>query len=435
MTNTLVSNPPSLVSGFDEAVLSGLLKSSGPALSASRKSAFEEYAALPMPTNQDEEWRRTSLELFPFGTVNLLPLLGKVGRPSGSINGPMDHQFDAVVEISETGYCITSTGLPSGVLLLPLAEAFESHPELVQKHFQKAVPPSFGKFAVLNTAFWNAGFFVHIPDRVVVPKGILFHYRIKAAGVVIAPRLLVVAGAGSETSIVEHFESPDETLIQCVAAKEFFVEQGGKLKVFSVQEWGNNTCLIDNDMAVVRADARIDYLTLNFGTKVSKQKFGSDVAGPHSVAEMDGIYFASGHQHLEQTTWQIHSSPDTYSRLLYKGAVKEKARSVYRGVIQAKPKCIRVDAYQTNNNLVLTDGARAETIPGLLIDADDLKCSHGATIGNLDENQVFYLRSRGISDAEARKIVILGYFDEIVERIPYEFLRDRIHAHIEAKLA
>ena len=163
-------------------------------------------------------------------------------------------------------------------------------------------------------------------------------------------------------------------------------------------------------------------------------KFGSDVAGEGSSAELDGLFFCDLDQHVDQKTLQIHSAPNTYSRLLYKGAVQDKGHSVYQGVIQARPGAIKVDAYQTNNNLILTDGAQADTIPGLLIDADDLKCSHGATIGNLDPDQLFYLRSRGFSEAAAKRILVLGFYDEIADRIPYEAIRARVHAIVEEKL-
>jgi Fe-S cluster assembly protein SufD len=187
-------------------------------------------------------------------------------------------------------------------------------------------------------------------------------------------------------------------------------------------------------MARVGRDAQVDQINLNFGGKVSKVKFGSDLAGPNSAAELDGLFFTTGEQHIDQTTWQVHSSPDTYSRLLYKGAVRDTSQSVYQGIIKAKPGAIRVDAYQTNNNIVLNDGARAHTIPGLLIDADDLKCSHGATVGNLDPDQIFYLRSRGIEEAEARRLVMLGFFEEVIERIPQDFIRERVQEIIRERM-
>ena len=174
---------------------------------------------------------------------------------------------------------------------------------------------------------------------------------------------------------------------------------------------------------------------MNFGTRISKLKFGSDVEGEGSSAELDGLFYCDQDQHIDQKTLQIHSAPHTYSRLLYKGVVQDRGHSVYQGIIQARPGAVKVDAYQTNNNLVLTDGAKADTIPGLLIDADDLKCSHGATIGNLDADQVFYLRARGLPEREARRLLIRGFYDEIADRIPYAGVKERIHEIIDAKLS
>lgn len=425
-----------IIGGFSEELFDTLATGGEPAvIRAKREEALSAYLALPAPTARDEEWRRTDPGLFPFAETTPLAPLRQVG--DSPAHG-WDSHFDVVVSISDSGFHIRD---PSGVLakgaitVIPLAEAGATYEAIIRDRLQtRALAANAGKFSALNGAFWNVGFYVDIPDDVKLEKGVFFRYEHSQTAAALVPRLLVTAGKRSEATILERFVSSDGAVFQAITAKELFVGEAGRLRMVSLQEWGDSSYLIDNDMAVVERDGQVDWITLNFGSKVSKMKFGSDVAGPGSSAELDGIYFAIGDQHLEQTTWQIHSSADTYSRLLYKGAVKDKGHSVYRGIIQAKPRCIRVDAYQTNNNLVLSDGARADTIPGLLIDADDLKCSHGATIGNVDEEQVFYLRSRGLSDHDARKIVIMGYFDEIVDRIPYEFVKDRVHEQIEAKL-
>lgn len=420
---------------FDEAAFNRVSAATGQPglLRARREAAFQVYQTTPAPTVRDEEWRRTDPSLFPFAQFEPLPLA--VSKPVGEAH-PWDDQFDVVVEVDDAGYSIRDLGgLGLGVEVVPLPQAESTHESLLQQYFQaRALPPQLGKFAALNGAFWNVGFLVRIPRGLEVPKGILIRYSLTSTQAAVVPRMLAVAEAGSRAHIVEHFQSPDSSRLLCVTGKEFFVEEGANLKVLSLQEWGSESYLIDNGMARAERDATIEWITLNFGTRLSKLKFGSDVAGAGSKAELDGIYFANERQHLDQKTLQIHSSPHTYSRLLYKGAVRDQGHSVYQGIIQARKGAIDVDAYQTNNNLVLSDGARADTIPGLLIDADDLKCSHGATIGNVDEEQVFYLRARGLDEQVARKIVILGYFDEIVERIPYAFIRDRVHQVIERKL-
>jgi len=169
----------------------------------------------------------------------------------------------------------------------------------------------------------------------------------------------------------------------------------------SLQEWGRGTYHIGEDWGRVERDARIDWVTLLLGGQVSKMMVGCDIHDVNSSAYLSGLFFADGQQHVDQRTLQLHSAPHTYSNLLYKGAVKDQGHSVYQGIIAAAPGAIKVDAYQMNNNLVLNDGARADSLPGLEIDADDLKCSHGSTMGNLDRDQIFYLQARGLPAAGA----------------------------------
>jgi len=425
------------IAGFDEEVFNGLNTAGEPAaLRAKREAAFDVYRSLASPTAKHEEWRRTDPQLFPFGDLCALSKLERAGR---YVEQEWDEQFDVVITVSDAGYTVqdrsAATAAGGRARVLPLEEAAQELPHVLEQYLQgKALQPASDKFAALNQAFWNVGFLIYVPDDTRLERGILVRYRHEAKEGILVPSLLVVAGARSSASILEQYTSPDGLPFMHVAAKEMYVGEGGQLKFITLQECGNETCFLANDRAYVEREGVIDWFTFNIGSKVSKTKFGSDVAGPGSKAELDGIFFASKEQHMDQKTLQIHSSAHTYSRLLYKGAVKDHGHSVYQGIIQAGRGAIDVDAYQTNNNLVLNDGARADTIPGLLIDADDLKCSHGATIGNVDEEQVFYLRCRGVPEEVARKIIILGYFEEIAARVPYAFLQEQIHRHIESKL-
>ncbi len=424
------------IPGFDEDRFSGMDTSSEPAvLQAKREEGFNDYRALPSPTNRTEEWRRTDPALFPFAEMERLPQVKSVPEMP---EGEWDRHLDVVVSVDHGSMAIADR---SGVLadgrihVMSLADAAERHPELVRDHLQgRALPSKTGKFEALNDAFWNAGLCVHIPEGVELPKGVLIRCSIEADRSVFIPRLLVVAGKRSRATIAEHLVSPDAISMMAVMEKELYVGEAANLQMITLQEWGLNSCQIANDWALVERDARINWFMLNFGSRLGKMRFGSDVAGPGAAADLDGIFCLNGEQHMDQKTLQIHSSADTYSRLLYKGAVRDRAYSVYQGLIIARRDAVRVDAYQTNNNLVLNKGARADSIPGLEIDADDLKCSHGSTHGNIDPEQLYYLRARGISEAEARKILILGFYDEVVERIPLDFIREHVRRKIDRKL-
>lgn len=421
--------------GFDRAAFDAVLRSTEAGLlQAKREEAFRDYSAIPVPTVRDEEWRRTDPSLFPLASLKRLPDLKQKDELAPS---PWDEYFDVVVAVDEQSFVIqdmTGAAAAKGVKVLSLADAAQQCPELLEDYLQgKALPAKSGKFEAFNDAFWNFGLFVHVPDNVQLEKGILIRYRLHAPDGLFIPRLVAVVGRQGRAVITERMESPDADRFMAVPGRELYVGEAADLKLVSVQEWGLNSYQICNDWGLVERDASLNWITLNFGSKISKMKFGSDVSGPGSTADMDGVYFAAGKQHLDQRTLQIHSSPDTYSRLLYKGAVKDAAYSVYQGLIIAKPGAIRVDAYQTNNNLVLNDGARADSFPGLLIDADDLKCSHGCTIANLDPDHLFYLRSRGINEKEARRLLILGYFMDVVDRIPHAFIRDLMQKNIDLK--
>ena len=420
------------IPGFDNAI-----SHAGDAalLSAKRDEAFALFSATPAPLARDEEWRRTDPALFPFDQFKRLP---ELKAESGIKNDQWDDVFDVVVAINDRSFSVQDrTGVIANgtCTVMSFAEAAQKRPELINEYLQgAALPNKPRKFELLNGAFWNVGLLIHVPPKAVVPKGILIRYDHSTPGAALVPRLLVVAEDQSEVKIVEHFTSPDAVPFMCLGAREFYTGQGANLKLVSVQEWGNATYHIGEDWARVGRDGRIDWVTLTLGGKVSKMMVGSDVCEPNANAYLSGVFFAEGDQHFDQRTLQLHSAPDTYSNLLYKGAVKDRGHSVYQGIINAKPGAIRVDAYQINNNLILSEGARADSLPGLEIDADDLKCSHGATMGSLDPDQIFYLRSRGLPEIEARRLVVGGFFEEVIAKVPYEFVQERLREHIERKM-
>lgn len=425
-------DPPAL----REAAFQDLCNStSSPVLRASRQKAYASFAGLPWPTHLDEEWRRTDPALIPLKDMTLLdPLPARAPGPAGEL----DELFDVVVSVDETGFAIQDRrGLLSKgkFVVKSLADAAADHPDAVASSLHgPALIESGRKFTELNGAFWNFGLYIELPAKCTVEHGVLVRYRMGRSGSLLVPRLVVRAGEGSTGSVVEVFESDDACPVLCVGARELYVEQAAHLQVFSLQEWGRTSCHVGEDWGRVGRDARIDWVTLTLGGKCSKSTMGCDVCEPNASAYLSGLFFADLDQHVDQRTLQQHAAPNTYSNLLYKGAVKDQGHSVYQGIISAKPGAIKVDAYQMNNNLVLNTGARADSLPGLKIDADDLKCSHGSTMGNLDPEQMFYLRSRGFSEAEARRTLVLAFFEEIIAKIPYTFLQDRIRADVNRKI-
>lgn len=431
-TDTLTPTAAAFLGAFDEAAFTRAANPAEPALlRAKREEAFGQYRALPVPTVREEEWRRTDPALFDFSAVRCLPALATV--PAGEA-GELDASFDVVVTVGDAGYSITRRS-EAPVDVLTFAEAAVKMPDVLRAHLQgPASPAKPRKFTAFIDAFWNFGLLIHVQPGAKVSGGVLVRYEHGTAGTLIAPRLLIVAGADSELTVAEYYRSADGVRLLCASSREMYVGDRANLKLVALQEWGNASLHLGEDWSRVGEGAKIDWVTLALGSQVSKQMCGCDVTGRDAKAYLSGLYFATDGQHIDLKTLQKHSSPDTYSNLLYKGAVKDRAHSVYQGIIAAGRGAIRVDAYQMNNNLILSGSARADSLPGLEIDADDLKCSHGSTMGTLDPDQMFYLQSRGFSKAEARRTLVNAFFEDVIGRVPYPFMQERIRAHVAQKV-
>lgn len=433
MTSTIPNDVATeFLPGLDDATFTRARAMNEPALlKTKREEAFALYRRTPSPTARDEEWRRTDPSLFGFEAFSPLPQLNP--GPAMAAEA-IDEQFDVVVTVTDTHFAILRR-TESPVVVLSLADAALQCGDLLRTHLQgSASPKTARKHTALVDAFWNFGLFIHAPAGTQIPRGVLVRYEHAAAGKMILPRILLVAEAGSVLTVAEHYRSADGIAFLAVGSREMYVGDNAVLKIVSLQEWGNETACIGEDWSQVGRDGKIDWVTLSLGAKVGKQMCGCDVRAPNANAFLSGLYFATGKQHFDQRTLQQHSSHHTYSNLLYKGAVKDEAHSVYQGIIAAGRGAIKVDAYQMNKNLVLSPNARADSLPGLEIDADDLKCSHGSTIGTLDPDQLFYLMSRGLSRSEARQMLVNAFFEEVIERVPYEFMQERIRHHVAEKM-
>jgi len=433
---TTIQPASSFAEIFNEKIFRQLSSADDAAcLRQKRDAAYEQFNALPWPSVRDEEWRRTDPALIPFGQFELLSALRATNSYKSS---ELDALFDVVVTVDEGGFHIEDRSrlLSKGtVVVKSLADAAARHADAVARHVHgPALIEKNRKFTELNGAFWNFGLYIEIPAKVDLPHGVLVRYRLGKAKSLLIPKVVVVAGEGSRGNVVEVFHSDDSCPVLCVSARELYVSPAARLQLFSLQEWGRTSYHIGEDWGHVDRDAQIDWVTLTLGSHVSKSTMGCNVSAPNANAYLSGLFFADRNQHVDQRTLQQHAAPHTYSNLLYKGAVKDQGHSVYQGIIAAKPGAIKVDAYQMNNNLVLSNGARADSLPGLKIDADDLKCSHGSTMGNLDPEQMFYLRARGLSETEARRTLVLAFFEEIIAKIPYEFLQERIRADVNRKI-
>jgi Fe-S cluster assembly protein SufD len=380
-----------------------------------RAHALSVFDATPFPTTKLEEWRYTDVSLFEMDRVSLLGRGQAQAQAQGNVNGG---------------------NRAAGVVVMDLARAAVELPELLQKHLAvDAVPPELGKFAALNGALWDAGVLVYVPANVHVEEPIRITRRIDESGVAVFPRTLIVAERMSHVAVVEELTSPDfdEPVFSC-AVTEVIAGAGADVQYVVVQNWGRGVRHVATQRTIASRDANLDTLVVNLGASVSRVDNMARLEGPGSRSDMLGVYFGREDQHFDHNTRQDHVSPHASSDLLYKGALLDRSNAVFRGIIRVHPKAQRTDAYQTNRNLLLSPDAKATSLPNLEIEADDVRCSHGATVGQLDREEMFYLMSRGLSRREAERLVVFGFLAEALERLPLPGIVAELRRAIEARI-
>jgi Fe-S cluster assembly protein SufD len=408
-------------------------------LGSYRRKAWETFQQLPYPTTMDEPWRRTDirgldgslalpkdeayLDLQPMSTRLLTPLLdqehgGQITLLPGGIKTEIS---DEIVE--------------KGVIFSDLGTAAQDFPDLVSERLGKVVSADEGKFAAMTAAFGQNGVFVHVPRGVQLEEPLHSVVWAPGAGLAHFSHLIIWVEDGASLTYVHESASPDDqgqTFHGGIV--EIHVGSGANLRFVELQSLGNNVWNITHERAHVERDGNLDWIFGAIGTKLTKNFSDLDLVGIGATGRMSGFYFTDDRQHLDHDTQQNHMAAHTTSDLLFKGALKGNSRSVWQGMIYVAPGAQQTDGYQANRNLVLSKSARADSIPGLEILADDVRCTHGATVGKIDPELVFYLRSRGIPTDEAERLVVEGFFDPIMQRIPFEGVRTHFQQAIEAKM-
>jgi Fe-S cluster assembly protein SufD len=411
-----------------------------------RLEAWDAYEALPMPTRTDEEWRRTDIRRLPIQEV--APFAGVDARRSSSLADLPDEVTATIgdpaqrsglnVQIDAAStYRELDPALPEqGVIFVDLATAIAEHEELFRRYFMTdCVPANDNKFAALHGAFWSGGIFVYVPANVQIELPLRSHVYARTPGAGIFAHTLIVAEEGASVIVVDSWSSPtaDEPVIASNVV-EIFAADSAQVRYVQFQDWGRNVWNFTTQRALIGQDASLNSLNVGLGSRLSKSIIAGHLQGAGGLAEMLGLYFADETQHLDFHTRQMHISPYATSDLLFKGAIKDRARTVYSGLIKVFPNAQRTDAYQANRNLVLSRSARADTIPNLEIGANDVRCTHGATVGQVEEEYIFYLMSRGISRTEAVKLIVDGFFDEVIERVPVPEVQAEVRAAIARKI-
>ena len=403
-----------------------------------RLRAAERLADVAWPTASEEIWRYSRIGDFDLDryrpvTIEEIgeagderapgggPWAAEVGKISGMVvvrdGRVVHHELDAELEAAGVRVCEIAT----------------CNDDEVQEHLGSCTSESEDAFTVLHDAFLAGGALVSVPAGVVVPDPIVVLHWSEGDGEASFPHTLVVAGSDSEVTVLERSGSP-ETPHLVAAAVELIVGDAARVGYLSVQEHGSKTWSIATQRARVGADGSLRSAAIALGGDYARLRSESLLVGRGAESNLLAVYFGDGRQMLDFRTLQDHAAPHTQSNLLFKGAVEDEARSVYSGLIRIREDAARAEAYQTNRNLVLTEGAGAESIPNLEILNNDVKCSHASAVGSIDEDQLYYLESRGVPPEEAERLIVLGFFDDVLDRLPLRALTGSLRRAIIEKI-
>ena len=444
-----------------------------PWLRARREEAWAVYEATPMPSTRSEEWRYTDLgRLLDLDRLSVRAQAGAssarqgTGSVGGSVGdgrvgaagGPFPSGLQAAMEQDREGAGrvvdmdggVVSVALDEalaeqGVVLASLRDAARRDLEGVEAWLAtEAVPASDGKFPALNAALWSDGVYLWVPRGVSLDRPIRLSRWVSEAGTATFTRILIVAEEGSRVSFVDEILSPDfagaDKAAQADApalagtAVEVFARAGAQVQYVSLQRMGRGGFYMAHQRTLAERDSTLDTLNVALGGSVGRVDLNARLLGPGANSDMLGLYFGDDDQHFDFNTSQDHVAPNAHSDLLYKGALDGTSRGVFRGIIRVHEGAQHTDAYQTNRNLILSEQAVATSLPNLEIGADDVRCSHGATVGQLDMEALFYLMSRGLRRRQAERLVVLGFLGEVLSKLPLGGVVEKVTRAIETKL-
>jgi Fe-S cluster assembly protein SufD len=384
-----------------------------------RAVAAARYAELPIPGTTEEHWRFTDLKGFdPDSFVQN----GHVQVPGTETM--LDLDAAGLATVTESGVHIERA--PEGVTFELLDE---NHPRLHELvgHDEK--------FAAHNAAMWKEGLLVHVPRGVVLEQPLYVRLANSVDGGSLFFRLLVIAEPESRFTLIEEYTSSTPELAAYTnIVSELFVEQGARLEYVSLQNLSRETWHFGNHHARVGRDAELDWVAGGFGSRKGKTWIQNDLAGRGATSRVTGAYFTDRDQHIDYDTFQLHQAPDTTSDFAFKGALRDTSTAVWRGMIRVEPDAQKTNAYQENRNLMLSPTTHAVPIPGLEILANDVRCTHGATVSRVDREQLFYAMARGLTHSEAERLILRGFFQDVLDRIDLEPVREALSEALEARI-
>ena len=410
-----------------------------------RQKAWEAYVETPLPTLRDEDWRRTDyrelqledlLLYMPAGIEAAceadLPESLRSHSETGDAWGGMAVQVNSEIALTRLDEALQA----QGVILAPLAQAVHTHPELVQPHLGRIVTPDDGKFPALHGAFFSGGIFCYVPPDTTVELPIQALVWMNAENIAVFPHVLLVADRGSQVTFVERYASPTlEAQSFSCPATEVVAKDGAQVRHVTIQDWGRHVIELGFQRLRVDNDGHLHTILAATGGKLVKNYVDNSFAGSGVEAFHRGFFFTDGTQHMDYKTMQDHLAPYSTSDLLIKGALRDRSRAVFTGIINVRKGSKRTDAYQENRNLLLSKRARSDSIPILEIDNDDVRCTHGSATGQVDLEELFYVMAHGLNKNDAARMLVEGFFSEVIQHTPLDGVQAQLAGKVQEKMA
>ena len=396
-----------------------------------RRAALEAFESDGVPT-----WRRSGFwttSLRGLELDSLEPRRYEPGLPELDLG---DDEHAAL--IVQRGASVVHTDLQDErIVVMPLEQAVEEHEELVREHFAKRLPHDEGKFQAGTAAFWTGGVFVHVPKGIRVEKPIQIVWVIDEPDTAQWAHTLVVVGEHAECRIREFFLGGDfDGQALHSGAFELYAHPGAQVDLAHYQDWGRGEVFdLSTRRVEIRRDARVKWVPIHLGGRLTKQRLDIITAEPGSDMKHTGLYFTERDELLDLYTTDLHEAAHTTGDTVWKGALTGESRASYEGLIHIVPKATEVDTYLQTHSMLLSPKAKGDAIPSLIVEVDNVKASHGGTVGELDPEQIFYMMTRGISRAEAVRVLVEGYFEEVVQRLEDPGLEELVRRRVAEKLA
>jgi Fe-S cluster assembly protein SufD len=402
-------------------------------ITQARKDAWSAFESMGWPNPRDENWMRSDLRGFKLDRYS--PTNETETQPSCDAPIRLTDGIELGGQVRSANGLVTSEALDAsylqrGVVFGSLSRCARDHAELVKKYLHAQIPSQTDRFAALQAAMWSDGYFLYVPKNVVLEKPLHIHCAMGDGKVDLTHTLLVLDEGAEATVLLESSSAaPDAGGFHC-GATELSLQARSNLRFVGLQDWGTNVWHFAHKRARIEQDASLQWTIAAMGSRFTQVDQQVALAGPGASSHVNGVMFTRDRQHLTYNTLQRHAAPHCKSDFLYKAVLQDRSRTVWRGMIQVDEGADKTDGYQRNDNLLLSDHARADSIPGLEIKADDVRCTHGSTSGRVDEELIFYAQSRGFTRSEAIRMIVTGFFQQIFDRITIPSVRDALGAAI-----